>query len=64
MDNSIMEEPRSRSPAPQNQSQAMMELNNILSECKAVKGKSSGELSEEMQNLTLELGVETLKRKI
>ena len=48
MDNSIMEEPRSRSPAPQNQSQAMMELNNILDECKAVKGKSSGELSEEM----------------
>jgi hypothetical protein len=42
----------------------MTDLNTILEECKAIKGKSSGELSEEMENLTLELGVETLKRKI
>jgi hypothetical protein len=42
----------------------MLELNTILQECKAIKGKSSGELSEEMLNLSIELGVETLKRKI
>jgi len=42
----------------------MQDLNSILDECKAVKGNSSGELSEEIQNLTLELGVETLKHKI
>jgi hypothetical protein len=42
----------------------MADLNSILAECKAIKGKSSGELSEDMENLSIELGVETLKRKI
>tara|TARA_B110000285_G_scaffold230038_1_gene295894 strand:+ start:943 stop:1224 length:282 start_codon:yes stop_codon:yes gene_type:complete len=45
------------------ESEAMVELFRIVAECKDQKGKSSGELSEQMENLKIELGIETLKRK-
>lgn len=45
------------------ESEAMAELYRIVAECKEQKGKSSGELSEQMENLKIEIGIETLKRK-
>jgi hypothetical protein len=41
----------------------MTDLYKIVAECREIKGKSSGELSEQMENLKIEIGIETLKRK-
>jgi len=45
------------------ESLAMAELERIVAVCKDQKGASAGELSEQMENLKIEIGIETLKRK-
>ncbi len=46
------------------ESDAKKELNRIVSECRKVKGNSHGEMSEDMQNLKVELGIQILKQKM
>ena len=48
----------------QNQdSKTMQELKNILQQCKDYKGNSTGELSEVVENLRIDLGVQVMKQK-
>ena len=41
----------------------MQELKNILQQCKDYKGNSTGELSEVVENLRIDLGVQVMKQK-
>ncbi len=51
------------SSVKKHESKAFKDLRKIVDECKRVKGNSYGELSEIMENLKIELGVEILKQK-
>lgn len=46
------------------QSDAKKELNRIVAECRRVKGNSQGEMSEEMENLRVEIGINILKQQM
>jgi hypothetical protein len=46
------------------ESDAKKELNRILSECRKVKGNSHGELSEDMEGIRVDLGIQVLKAKM
>ena len=64
---SIIKSPKARETAPASkryESDAKKELNRILSECRRVKGKSHGELSEQMEQLKIDLGIQVLKQKM
>ena len=47
----------------ENQSQAKQDLQKILDECKVMKGNSYGEMSEVVQKLKIELGIQLFQEK-